>query len=92
MNVKPKARAEAKGQKGSKRASPSNQMYILSGHAKRVATALRNVFKSDAKEESSKGKETGHSNKYLGLDPMRTNLETVREANIYIFQNLMAVP
>ena len=78
MNIKPKARAEAKSRKASKRTSPSSQMYILSGHAKRVATALRNVFKSDTKEESSKGKESGHSSKYLGVDPTRTNQETVR--------------
>lgn len=79
MNIQPKARAESKGHKGSKRTSPSNQIYILSGHAKRVATALRNVFKSDPKEESSKVKEPGHSSKYLGVDhPMRTNLEMVR--------------
>ena len=82
MNVQPKARTESKGHKGSKRTSPSNQIYILSGHAKRVASALRNVFKSDAKEESSKSKEHG---KYLGVDPLRTNLETVSVVVKYIY-------
>ena len=79
MNIQPKARAESKGHKGSKRTSPSNQMYFLSGHAKRVATALRNVFKSESKEESSKSKEHGQSSKYLSADPMRTSLEIVSE-------------
>lgn len=78
MNIKPKVRAEAKGHKGSKRTSPSNQMVILSGHAKRMATALRNVFKSDPKDESSKGKETDHTSKYLGAGPIRPNLEATR--------------
>lgn len=78
MNIQPKARSESTGHKGSKRTSPSHQIYLLSGHAKRVATALRNVFKSDTKEESSKSKEQGHSHgKYLSVDPMRTSLETV---------------
>ena len=79
MKVKPKSRTESKSQKGSKRTSPSNQMYLLSGHAKRVATALRNVFKSDTKEESAKGKDTGQSRtgKYLRQDSTGANLETV---------------
>ena len=82
MNIQPKARSESTGQKGSKRTSPSHQIYLLSGHAKRVATALRNVFKSDAKEESSKSKEQvhGHS-KYLSVDHTRTSLETVSVEN-----------
>ena len=82
MNIQPKARSESTGHKGSKRTSPSHQIYLLSGHAKRVATALRNVFKSDTKEESSKSKEQGHSHgKYLSVDPMRTSLETVSVEN-----------
>lgn len=82
MNIQPKARRESTGHKGSKRTSPSHQIYLLSGHAKRVATALRNVFKSDTvKEESSKSKEQGQSSKYLSVDPMRTNLETVSVAH-----------
>lgn len=82
MKVKPKSRTESKSQKGSKRTSPSNQMYLLSGHAKRVATALRNVFKSDTKEESAKGKDTGQSRtgKYLRQDSTGANLETVRSS------------
>ncbi|KAJ7372669.1 filamin binding [Desmophyllum pertusum] len=82
MNIQPKARRESTGHKGSKRTSPSHQIYLLSGHAKRVATALRNVFKSDTvKEESSKSKEQGQSSKYLSVDPMRTNLETNRNSD-----------
>lgn len=88
MNIQPKTRTESKGHKGSKRTSPSNQIYILSGHAKRVASALRNVFKSDAKEESSKSKEHG---KYLGVDPLRTNLEIVSVAVKSIFLSLVVI-
>lgn len=65
MNIQPKTRSESTGHKGSKRISPSHQIYLLSGHAKRVATALRNVFKSDAKEESTKSKEQGQGSKYF---------------------------
>ena len=82
MNIQPKARSESTGHKGSKRTSPSHQIYLLSGHAKRVASALRNVFKSDTKEESSKTKEQVQSHgKYLSVDPMRTSLETVSVQN-----------
>lgn len=82
MNIQPKARSESTGHKGGKRTSPSHQIYLLSGHAKRVATALRNVFKSDTKEESSKSKEQVPSHgKYLSVDPMRTSLETVSVEN-----------
>ena len=82
MNIQPKARSESTGHKGSKRTSPSHQIYLLSGHAKRVASALRNVFKSDTKEESSKSKEQVHSHgKYLSVDPMRTSMETVSVEN-----------
>lgn len=92
MNIQPKTRSESIGHKGSKRTSPSHQIYLLSGHAKRVATALRNVFKSDTKEESSKSKEQGHSSKYLSVDPMRTNLETVsaenKDSEVKFFSNL----
>ena len=88
MNIQPNTRTESKGHKGSKRTSPSNQIYILSGHAKRVASALRSVFKSDAKEESSKSKEHG---KYLGVDPLRTNLETVSVAVKSIFLSLVVI-
>jgi len=82
MNIQPKTRSDSTGHKGSKRTSPSHQIYLLSGHAKRVATALRNVFKSDAKEESSKSKEQVPSHaKYLSVDPMRTSFETVSVEN-----------
>lgn len=81
MNIQPKARSDSTGHKGSKRISPSHQIYLLSGHAKRVATALRNVFKSDAKEESTKSKEHGQGSKYLSVEPLRTSLETNRSTD-----------
>lgn len=88
MNIQPKTRSESAGHKGSKRISPSHQIYLLSGHAKRVATALRNVFKSDAKEESTKSKEQGQGSKYLSVEPLRTNQETVSvDSSTCIFYN-----
>ncbi|XP_074638150.1 uncharacterized protein LOC141896731 isoform X1 [Acropora palmata] len=81
MKIKPKPGTDSKSQKASKRSSPSNQMYLLSGHARRVATALRNVFKSESKEDSAKGKETGQGSKSLEQDSFTTNLQTVRSSN-----------
>ena len=90
MNIQPKTRSESTGHKGSKRISPSHQIYLLSGHAKRVATALRNVFKSDAKEESTKNKEQGQGSKYLSVEPLRTSQETVSvDCSTCIFYNYL---
>ena len=90
MNIQPKTRSESTGHKGSKRISPSHQIYLLSGHAKRVATALRNVFKSDAKEESTKSKEQGQGSKYLSVEPLRASQETVSiDSSTCIFYNYL---
>ena len=52
MSLVLKQRAETSSVSKSKRSSPGHQIYALSGTAKRMATALRNVFRSDqAKDE-----------------------------------------
>ena len=63
MKSLPRARSDStSGSKTGKRTSPSQQIYALSGTAKRMATALRNVFRSETKEEhASKSKEQNSS-------------------------------
>ena len=89
MKIKPKPGTDSKSQKASKRSSPSNQMYLLSGHARRVATALRNVFKSESKEDSAKGKETGQGGKSLEQDSFTTNLQTVSGIKINVLDQIV---
>ena len=89
MKIKPKPGTDSKSQKASKRSSPSNQMYFLSGHARRVATALRNVFKSESKEDSAKGKETGQGSKSLEQDSFTTNLQTVSGIKINVLDQIV---
>ena len=64
-------------------------MYLLSGHARRVATALRNVFKSESKEDSAKGKETGQGSKSLEQDSFTTNLQTVSGIKINVLDQIV---